>query len=64
MLERDAPATRWPAASTSGDILKRAGLVAAARRRRRAFDQPRPLAAAVAANDEGAIDCKGGFRVQ
>jgi Winged helix-turn helix len=64
MLERDAPATRWPAASTIGDILKRAGLVAAARRRRRALDQPRPLAAVVAANDEWAIDFKGWFRTR
>lgn len=64
ILEREAAATRWPAASTIGDILKRAGLVAPARRRRRALDQPRPVAAVVAANDEWAIDFKGWFRTR
>ena len=64
LLARDAPATRWPAAATIGDLLKRAGLVAPARRRRRALDQRRPFAAVVAANDEWATDFKGWFRTQ
>ena len=64
LLARDAPARRWPAASTIGEILKRAGLVAPARRRRRALDQARPFAAVGAANDEWAADFKGWFRTQ
>ena len=39
VLAREMPETDWPAASTIGDILKRAGLVTAVKRRRR----PRPL---------------------
>ena len=64
VLARDAPATRWPAASTIGDILKQAQLVAPVKRRRRALDQPRRLAAVMAANDEWATDFKGWFRTQ
>ena len=45
MLERDARATRWPAAATIGDLRKRAGLGSPARRRRRALDPRRPVAA-------------------
>jgi putative transposase len=62
LLQRQDPATRWPAASTIGDILKQAGLVAPVRRRRRAIDQRRPFAAVVAANDEWSTDFKGWFR--
>jgi transposase InsO family protein len=57
-------ATDWPAASTIGDILKRAGLVEPARRRRRPLDQPRRAIAAEAANDEWAADFKGWFRTR
>ena len=64
VLARDAPATRWPAASTIGDILKQAQLVAPVKRRRRALDQPRRSAAVMAANDEWATDFKGWFRTQ
>ena len=63
MLTRKAPETEWPAASTVGDILKRAGLVEPAKRRRRALDpQQRPFAAVAAANDEWSTDFKGWFR--
>ena len=62
LLERDSPATCWPAASTIGDILKRAGLIRPVRRRRRAIDQRRPFAAVTAANDEWTTDFKGWFR--
>jgi hypothetical protein len=34
-LRRDDPTVTWPADSTAGEILKRAGLVASRRRRRR-----------------------------
>jgi len=61
-LEREDAATDWPAASTIGDILKAAGLIEAVKRRRRALDQPRQMAAVTAANDEWAADFKGWFR--
>ena len=63
-LERQAPKTCWPAASTIGDILKRAGLIAAVKRRRRPLDQPRRVIAVAAANDEWAADFKGWFRTR
>ena len=61
--ERDREAN-WPAASTIGDILKRAGLVEKARRRRRPLDPPRSLIVAEAANEEWAADFKGWFRTR
>jgi|HubBroStandDraft_3_1064219.scaffolds.fasta_scaffold90072_1 transposase InsO family protein len=64
VLATREPATDWPAASTIGDILKRAGLVEPARRRRRPLDQPRRVIAAEAANDEWAADFKGWFRTK
>ncbi len=62
LLERRAPETRWPAASTIGDILKQAGLIAPVKRRRPAINQTRPFTAVVAANDEWSADFKGWFR--
>jgi transposase InsO family protein len=62
VLERQAPETAWPAASTIGDILKLAGLITPVRRRRRALDQKRPFAAVATANDEWGTDFKGWFR--
>ena len=64
VLEREAPATAWPAASTIGEILKRAGLVAPIKRRRRPLDQQRPCTPATSANDEWATDFKGWFRTR
>jgi putative transposase len=64
MLERCAPATRWPAASTIGDILKRAGLIAPVRRRRPPLDQAKIMMPVAAANDEWAADFKGWFRTR
>ena len=49
----------WPAASTIGDILKRAGLVEPVKRRRRALDSPPRTIAAEAANEEWAADFQG-----
>jgi len=62
VLERKHPGQGWPAASTIGDILKRAGLIAPVRRRRPPIDQPRRFAAVEAANDEWCVDFKGWFR--
>ena len=47
-----------------GDILKRAGLIEPARRRRRPLDAPRRTIAAEAANDEWAAEFKGWFRTR
>jgi len=54
----------WPAASTIGDILKRAGLIEPVKRRRRPLDPPRRTIAAEAANEEWAADFKGWFRTR
>jgi transposase InsO family protein len=62
LLEHRHPGSHWPAASTIGDLLKQAGLIASAKRRRRPIDQQRPFAAVAAANDEWAADFKGWFR--
>jgi transposase InsO family protein len=64
VLEREAPATAWPAASTIGEILKRAGLVAPIKRRRRPLDRQRPCTPATSVNDEWATDFKGWFRTR
>jgi transposase InsO family protein len=61
-LERREPGKAWPAASTIGDILKRAGLVEAQRRSRRPIAQGEIVAPATAPNEEWAIDFKGWFR--
>jgi transposase InsO family protein len=63
-LMRQAPEISWPAASTIGDILKEAGLITPAKRRRRAIDQHRPFVAVTAANDEWSTDFKGWFRTR
>ena len=62
-LLQDAPGLVVPAASTISDILKREGLVAPHKRRRRALDQPEIIAGASAPNGEWSIDFKGWFRV-
>jgi transposase InsO family protein len=62
-LERTAPDEAWPAPSTIGDILKRAGLVEAKRRRRRPIAQGEITTPATAPNEEWAIDFKGWFRL-
>jgi len=63
-LEQRDREANWPAASTIGDILKRAGLVEKARRRRRPLDPPRLVIAAEVANEEWAADFKGWFRTR
>ena len=59
---RKGDGTAWPAASTIGDILKRAGLVDPQRKRRRADAQGEVVAPAHAPNEEWSIDFKGWFR--
>ena len=63
-LEAREGRTDWPAASTIGDILKRAGLIEPIRRRRRPLDPPRRAGGAEAANEEWAADFKGWFRTR
>ena len=59
---RKGEGTAWPAASTIGDILKRADLVEPRRKRRRAIAQGEVVATARAPNEEWSIDFKGWFR--
>jgi len=64
LLDRQAPEIDWPAASTIGAILKRAGLVSSVKRRRRPLDQRRPCTAVTGPNDEWSVDFKGWFRTR
>lgn len=61
-LMQDRPDVAWPAASTIGDILKRAGLIEPARRRSRPVDRGSVVAGSDQPNGEWAIDFKGWFR--
>ena len=61
-LMEHEPAVAWPAASTIGDILARAQLVARRRRRRRTPAYSQPTAACPGPNDVWCIDFKGWFR--
>ena len=56
------PGVPWPAHSTAGGILDRAGLVQRRRRRRRASPWNEPFAHAIVPNDVWCIDFKGWFR--
>lgn len=62
-LRREEPGARWPADSTAGEILKRAGLVGARRRRRRVPPYSRPLAHCDGANAVWSADFKGDFEL-
>ena len=61
-LSMKVPNATWPAASTIGDILDRAGLVEPKRRRRAAIAQGEVVVPASEPNEEWAIDFKGWFR--
>lgn len=61
-LRREAPEIVWPAASTIGEMLKRAGLTVPQRRRRRATPSQSPLSHATEANQVWCADFKGWFR--
>jgi putative transposase len=60
-LERSAPATAWPAASTIGALFDREGLTVKRRLRRRSAPSSAPFAACEAANDVWCMDFKGWF---
>ena len=62
ILERDQPGRRWPATSTIGEIVKRAGLVVAQKKRRRTEPYTEPLAHAQQSNRVWCADFKGWFR--
>lgn len=62
ILAERAPQTAWPAASTIGEVVRRAGLSAPRRRVRYPVPLTRPLAAAGAPNDVWTADFKGWFR--
>lgn len=59
LLMREQPGQAWPAASTMGDILRRAGLIQSRPRRRRPIAQGSTSTPAAAPNAEWAIDFKG-----
>lgn len=61
-LERSYPNARFPAASTIGELLRRHGLCAPRKRRRRAEPHTAPFAACTQPNDVWCIDFKGWFR--
>jgi putative transposase len=60
-LERRAPATEWPAASTIGELFDREGLTVKRKLRRRSPPSSAPFAHCGAANDVWCIDFKGWF---
>lgn len=62
VLERDQPGRGWPASSTVGEMLRRAGLVVARRKRRKTEPYSQPLAHAQGANRVWCADFKGWFR--
>ena len=62
VLVREDPSRRWPAASTIGEVLKRAGLVRPRRRRRRTPAYTEPFSSARRPNDVWCADFKGWFR--
>jgi len=61
-LRAAEPEVSWPAPSTAGDILDRAGLVGRRKRRRHAAPWSEPFAAAESPNDVWSIDLKGWLR--
>jgi transposase InsO family protein len=60
-LERRAPATDWPAASTIGELFDREGLTVRRKLRRRSPPSSAPFAHCAMANDVWCIDFKGWF---
>ena len=62
LLRRRVPEKKWPADSTGGEILKRAGLVKARRPRRRVASYPDRFAPADQANASWSADFKGDFK--
>jgi putative transposase len=62
MLQGHDAGTRWPAASTIGDLLRREGLSEPRRRTRYLVPLTQPLAGVQAPNDVWTADFKGWFR--
>jgi putative transposase len=62
VLERDHLGRVWPAASTIGEMVKRAGLVVARKKRRKTAPYTEPLAHADGCNRVWCADFKGWFR--
>ncbi len=62
IMERDQPGRPWPATSTIGEMVKRAGLVAPRKKRRRTEPYTQPLAHANQSNRVWCADFKGWFR--
>jgi transposase InsO family protein len=62
VLERDEPGRPWPATSTIGEIVKRAGLVVVRKKRRKTEPYSEPLAHAAGPNRVWCADFKGWFR--
>src|SRR6266704_2233824 len=60
-LERHAPKTDWPAASTIGELFDREGLTVKRKLRRRSPPSSAPFAHCEAANDVWCMDFKGWF---
>jgi transposase InsO family protein len=63
-LGAEYPDAPWPAPSTAGAILDRAGLIKRRRRRRQTAPWSDPFTEAVHANDVWAMDFKGWFRTR
>jgi transposase InsO family protein len=63
-LQRKQPAKSWPAPSTIGEILKRAGLTEKRGKRLWVAPSPLPLREVGAANDVWCVDFKGHFYCQ
>src|SRR6476660_1671502 len=61
-LQREAPEITWPAVSTMGEMLKRAGLSVPRKLRRKATPSQSPLRHAGGANQVWCADFKGWFR--
>lgn len=62
VLRERRPELVWPAASTIGDLLRRAGLSRPRKRRRTALPLTQPFRAATAPNEVWCADFKGWFR--
>ena len=62
LLERKYPRMHWPACSTIGEILRRAGLTVSRKRRRRTPPYTQPFAACDRPNAVWCADFKGWFR--
>lgn len=61
-LQRQEPATIWPAASSMGELLRRTGLIQPRKRRRLTPPYHGPLTEAGAPNELWCVDFKGWFR--